>query len=204
MEGGAAGLPARSGGLRPGSMMYGRPAQPARLIHLQFLFLNRELNWFHFSCPGWLWQWILGRSLGSHHFWWKVLAGVLWQGTSGSVSTMIWTKTVPHLAPWEPWTLDVYRSFCALQEAQARPLVASGREALPNLELLCWPLCCPPTPPWLGLGDSLFIPGPMLHPASCQQSGLQAGAGLGRWPRVTSHLFPSILCCHKFIPARCG
>lgn len=44
--------------------MYGRPAQPVHLIHLQFLFLNRELNWFHFSCPGWRLPQVLGRSSG--------------------------------------------------------------------------------------------------------------------------------------------
>lgn len=55
MEGGAGGLPAcllQKASAR-GNVMYGRPAQPAHLIHLQFLFLNQELNWFHFSCPGW-------------------------------------------------------------------------------------------------------------------------------------------------------
>lgn len=194
--------------------MYGRPARSAHLIHLQFLFLNRELNWFHFSCPGWRLQWVLGRSIGSHHFWFEFLTWVLWQGKRGSLSTS--PKTGQPLA-WIPRSCKNLKSaghMIAFAEAQARPVLALGAGHCPvsgAWSCYYWPLLNSHTHStihwklgYLGLKGSLFIPGPVFHLVSSQESGLQAGAGLGRWPRVTSHLFPSILCCHKFIPARCG
>lgn len=60
-----------------------------------------------------------------------------------------------------------------------------------------WPLLLSePAPPssWrvgcLGLKGSLFILGPVFHLASCQKSGLQASAGLGRWPGSPPICFP--------------
>lgn len=43
---------------------------------------------------------------------------------------------------------------------------------------------------FLGLKGSLFILGPVFHLASCQKSGLQASAGLGRWPGSPPICFP--------------
>lgn len=106
--------------------MYGRPAQPAHLIHLQFLFLNRELNWFHFSCPGWRLQWVLGRSIGSHHFWLEFLSWVLWQGKRGSFSTS--SRAGKPLA-WITRSCKDLKSagyLTAFPEAQARPVLAPG------------------------------------------------------------------------------
>lgn len=193
--------------------MYGRPAQSAHLIHLQFLFLNRELNWFHFSCPGWRLQWVLGRSIGSHHFWLEFLASVLWQGKEDPLALHPgWAA--PGLDPQELQELKIsWAHYCLCRssgKASSSPrrwhCPVSGAWSCCHWPLLNshthssihWKLGC------LGLKGSLFIPGPVFHLVSSQESGLQAGAGLGRWPRVTSHLFPSILCCHKFIPARCG
>lgn len=87
------------------------------------------------------------------------------------------------------------------------------RSAFPHRSL-------PPPPPW----SCPQRPGAILRPrfpgvksqhlnSECQCSILLSATRLDCRPAresglvahwVTSHLFSSILCCHKFIPARCG
>lgn len=157
-------------------------------------------------------QWVLG-SIGSHHFWLE-----FWPGFSGrrkgNPLALHQGWAAPVLDPQEPQGLEISWAPSCLSRSPSQatssprrwqcPVWAPGAAAvghfltLHTYPSLHWRLGC------LGLKGSLFIPRPVFHLASCQESGLQAGAGPGRWPRVTSHLFPSILCCHKFIPARCG
>lgn len=192
--------------------MYGHPAQPAHLIHLQFLFLNRELNWFHFSCPGWRLQWVLG-SIGSHHFWLEFLAWVLWQGKRG-ILALHQSWAAPGLDPQELQGLEISWAPYCLSRSPSKATSSPRRWHCPVLgawSCCHWPLLNSPHPSLPPLEARLpRVKRQPLHSKTSVPSCLLPGEWIagrcrpGRWPRVTSHLFPSILCCHKFIPARCG
>lgn len=89
---------------------------------------------------------------------------------------------------------------CCLFRSRERPILASGGAIVQSGCLEWLPLVIAylpaPTPPssWrlgcLGLKGILFILGPVFHLASCQKSGLQASAGLGRWPGSPPICFP--------------
>lgn len=82
----------------------------------------------------------------------------------------------------------------AFPEAWERPVLGQS-DWLEWLPLVTADLLAPiPPSSWrlgcLGLKGSLFILGPVFHLASCQKSGLQASAGLGRWPGSPPICFP--------------
>lgn len=95
---------------------------------------------------------------------------------------------------------DIRWPSCCLSRSLGKASIGPGGAVVQSDWLEWLPLVMAyllaPTPPssWrlgcLGLKGSLFILGPLFHLASCQKSGLQASAGLGRWPGSPPICFP--------------